>query len=128
MNLVGLYKLNDRWDLSANFIFGSGRPVTYPSGKYEQNGLVVADYSDRNGNRLPVYHRLDVGATLNPKKGKNGTLIFSIANLYNRLNAASIFFREIGEVGDVEMATGITEAVKLSYFGIVPSVTYQFKF
>ncbi|UOY08272.1 TonB-dependent receptor [Muricauda sp. SCSIO 64092] len=128
INLVGLYRWNERWDLSANFVFGSGRPVTYPSGRYEQNGLVVADYSDRNGNRLPTYHRLDVGATLNPKKGKKGKWIFSIANLYNRLNASSIFFREVGEVNGVETATGQTEAIKLSFFGIVPSVTYQFKF
>lgn len=128
INLVGLYKYKDRWDLSANFIFGSGRPVTFPSSRYEQNGLVVADYSDRNGNRLPVYHRLDVAATLNPKPGNRGKWIFSIANLYNRQNAASIFFREVGEANGVEAATGRTEAIKLSYFGIVPSVTYQFKF
>ncbi len=128
LNLVGLYKLNDRWDFGANFVFGSGRPVTYPTGQYEQNGLVVADYENRNGDRLPAYHRLDISATLNPKKGKKGKWIFSLANVYNRQNAASIFFREISEVGDQEIATGETEATKLSFFGIVPSVTYQFKF
>lgn len=130
LNLVGFYELNDRWDLSGNFVFGSGRPVTYPSGKYEQNGLVVADYSERNGNRLPIYHRLDLAATLKPKPDAKlqGKWIFSLANAYNRLNAASIYFREIGEVNDVEVATGRTEASKLSYFGIVPSVTYQIQF
>jgi len=51
-----------------------------------------------------------------------------LANVYNRQNAASIYFREISQVNDVDMATGETEAIKLSYFGIVPSVTYQFKF
>ncbi len=128
LNLVGIYKLNDRWDFGANFVFGSGRPVTFPTGQYEQNGLVVADYQNRNGDRLPAYHRLDVSATLNPKRGGRGKWIFSIANLYNRQNAASIYFREISEVNDVEVATGETEATKLSFFGIVPSVTYQFKF
>lgn len=128
LNLVGMYKWNDRWDFSANFVFGSGRPVTYPTGQYEQNGLVVGDYQNRNGDRLPAYHRLDVSATLNPKPGGRGKWIFSLANLYNRQNAASIYFREIGEVNDVEVATGETEAIKLSYFGIVPSVTYQFRF
>ena len=44
LNLVGMYKLNDRWDFSANWIYGSGRPVTFPTGRYSQNGLVVADY------------------------------------------------------------------------------------
>lgn len=130
LNLVGLYKTNSRWEFGGVFTFSTGRPVTYPTGRYEQNGLVVADYSERNGNRLPVYHRLDISATLNPKKDSNktGKWIFSIANLYNRQNAASIFFREISEVNNVEIATGNTEATKLSFFGIVPSVTYEFKF
>lgn len=128
INLVGMYKLNDRWDFGGNFIFGSGKPVTYPTGQYEQNGIVVADYQNRNGDRLPTYHRLDVSATLNPKPGDNGKWIFSLANLYNRQNAASIYFREISEVNNVQMPTGQTEATKLSYFGIVPSITYQFKF
>ncbi|MFY7957330.1 MAG: TonB-dependent receptor plug domain-containing protein, partial [Flavobacterium macrobrachii] len=116
LNLVGLYKTNSRWEFGGVFTFSTGRPVTYPTGRYEQNGLVVADYSERNGNRLPVYHRLDISATLNPKKDSNktGKWIFSIANLYNRQNAASIFFREISEVNDVEIATGNTEATKLS--------------
>ncbi|WP_271782093.1 TonB-dependent receptor [Aquimarina algiphila] len=128
LNLVGLYKLNKRWDFGANFVFGSGRPVTYPTGRYEQNGLVVADYNDRNGNRLPAYHRLDISATLNPKKGKNGKWVFSLVNVYNRQNAASIYFNEVNEVNEVEMATGMTQATKLSFFGIVPSISYEFKF
>ncbi|WP_062059560.1 TonB-dependent receptor [Aquimarina longa] len=128
LNLVGFYKLNKRWDFGFNFIFGSGRPVTYPTGKYRQNGLVVGDYNNRNGNRLPVYHRLDLSATLNPKKGKRGKWIFSIVNAYNRKNAASIYFNEIGEINDVEIATGKTKATKLSFFGIVPSISYEFKF
>ncbi|MBQ4804305.1 TonB-dependent receptor [Aquimarina sp. MMG015] len=128
LNLVGFYKLNKRWDFGANFVFGSGRPVTYPTGRYEQNGLVVADYNNRNGNRLPAYHRLDISATLNPKKGKNGKWVFSLVNVYNRQNAASIYFNEVGEVGDQEIATGMTQATKLSFFGIVPSISYEFKF
>ncbi|GAA0728772.1 TonB-dependent receptor [Aquimarina litoralis] len=128
LNLVGFYKLNKRWDFGANFVFGSGRPVTYPTGRYEQNGLVVADYDNRNGNRLPAYHRLDLSATLNPKKGKNGTWTFSLINVYNRQNAASIYFNEVGEIGETDIATGMTQATKLSFFGIVPSISYQFKF
>ncbi|MEM1340027.1 MAG: TonB-dependent receptor [Bacteroidota bacterium] len=128
LNLVGMYKLNSRWDFSANWIFGSGRPVTFPTSRYSQNGLVVGDYQNRNGDRLPAYHRLDVAATLNPKKGRKGKWIFSIANLYNRLNAASIYFNEVSEVNDVEVATGETQATRLAFFGIVPSVMYQFKF
>ncbi|CAM4221062.1 TonB-dependent receptor [Zobellia nedashkovskayae] len=129
VSLVGLYKLNDRWDFGANFVYGSGKPVTYPTGKFEQNGLIVADYEGRNGNRLPAFHRLDLSATLNPKEGRNGTWIFSLANVYNRQNAATIFFRErVDEINNIDIPTGQTEASKFSFLGIVPSVTYQFKF
>jgi hypothetical protein len=130
LNLVGFYKLTRRWELGGNFIFGSGRPVTYPSGKYQSNGLVVADFSLRNGGRLPAYHRLDLSATFNPRPSAKwqGQWVFSVINVYNRLNAASIFFREIAEVGDLEVATGTTEAVKTAFFPIIPSVSYNFKF
>ncbi len=129
LSIVGLYKLNDRWDFGANFVYGSGKPVTYPTGKFEQNGLIVADFEGRNGNRLPAFHRLDLSATLNPKKGGNGTWIFSVGNVYNRQNAATIFFRErVDEINDINIPTGQTEASKFSFLGIVPSVTYQFKF
>ncbi len=129
LNLVGIYKLNNRWDFGANFIFGSGRPVTYPTGRYSQNGLVLADYSDRNGNRLPAYHRLDISATLNPKSGKNGKWTFGLVNVYARQNASSIYFSEVSEVNDQEVATGQTQATKLSIFGFpLPSISYEFKF
>jgi hypothetical protein len=130
LNVIAFYKLNKRLELSANFIYGSGRPVTYPSGKYQSNGLIVADFSSRNSGRLPDYHRLDISATLNPKEEARvkGQWVFSIINVYNRLNAASIFFREITELNGVELATGTTEAVQIAYFPIIPSVTYNFKF
>lgn len=129
VSVVGLYKLNKRWEFGANFVYGSGKPVTYPTGKFEQNGLVVADYDGRNGNRLPAFHRLDLSATLYPKKGNRGTWIFSLANAYNRQNAATIFFRErTQEINNTDFPTGKTEASKFSFLGIVPSVTYQFKF
>ena len=129
VSLVGLYKLSDRWELGANFVYGSGKPVTFPTGKFEQEGLVLADFDGRNGNRLPAFHRLDLSATLHPKKGGNGTWIFSLANVYNRQNAATIFFRErTQEINDVDVPQGNTEASKFSFLGIVPSVTYQFKF
>lgn len=129
LNLVGMYKLNKRWDFGANFVFGSGKPITYPTGKFVQNGLIVADYDGRNGNRLPAFHKLDISATLNPKKGNRGKWIFSIANLYNRKNATTIYFREkVETINDIDVSAGRTEASKFSFLGIVPSVTYEYKF
>jgi len=129
LSLTGIYKFNNRWDFGGNFVYGSGKPVTYPTGKFEQNGLLVADYDGRNGDRLPAFHRLDLSATLNPKEGKNGTWIFSLGNVYNRKNASTIFFRErTEEMNNIDVPTGQTEASKFSFLGIVPSITYEFKF
>ncbi len=119
------YNLNKKWDFGASFIVQSGQPVTYPNGKYEYLGISVPSYGLRNDNRLPTFHHLDLSATLTPSKNKDrnwkGEWVFSIYNVYNRMNAASISF---GQNED----TGSNEAVKLSIFGIVPAVTYNFKF
>ena len=119
------YSLNPKWVLSGNFILQSGQPVTFPNGQYEYQGIVIPSYSGRNENNLPLYHHLDLSATYTPKpnkiKGWQGEWVFSVYNIYNRKNAASISFRENRVVGE-------NEAVKLSIFGAVPSVSYNFKF
>ncbi len=125
ISLNGSYELNDKWSFNSNFLFQTGQPTNYPIGQYEQRGLVVPIYGQRNQERLPAYHRLDISATLTPKKNKGRKLqtewTFGVYNLYNRRNAASINFRENTD-------TGNNEALRTSIFGIVPSVTYNFKF
>lgn len=119
------YKLNPKWTFSGNFILQTGQPVTYPNGQYEYQGLIIPSYGLRNQNSLPAYHHLDVAATLTPKQNAKrnwkGEWVFSIYNLYGRKNAASISFRQNSESGN-------NEAIRLSIFGMVPSVTYNFKF
>ena len=125
LSFTGYYQLNDKWSFGANFIFQTGRPVTHPNGEYSYNGFSVPTYSLRNENRLPAYHRLDISATLTPRKNLNrrwqGEWVFSIINLYNRSNAASITFGQ-------DLDTGINEGTLTYIFGILPSVTYNFKF
>ncbi|MCF8715783.1 TonB-dependent receptor [Joostella atrarenae] len=125
ISLTASYTLTPKWSFGGNFIFQTGRPASFPSGQYEYEGVTVPSYGERNNNRLPSYNRLDVSATYipNPKKTKGwqSEWVFSIYNIYNRKNAASISFRE-----NVEEQRN--EAVKLSIFGIIPSVTYNFKF
>ena len=123
--ITSAYNLNEKWSFGANFALQSGQPVTYPNSQYEYLGITVPSYGLRNENRLPAYHHLDVSATLTPRKNKDrnwkGEWVFSIYNLYNRSNAASINFRQNSD-------TGLNEAVRLSIFGIVPAVSYNFKF
>jgi hypothetical protein len=123
--VVANYKWTEKWRFSANLIFQTGQPVTFPDGQYEYEGITVPNFSARNENNLPSYHRLDVSATLTPHKNKKrkwqAEWVFGIYNLYNRMNAASITFRQNDE-------TASNEAIRLSIFGIVPSATYNIKF
>ncbi|MEP6931264.1 MAG: outer membrane beta-barrel protein, partial [Flavobacterium sp.] len=123
--ITSAYTLNDKWSFGANFALQSGQPATYPNSQYEYLGIKVPNYGLRNENRLPAYHHLDISATLTSRKNKNrnwkGEWVFSIYNLYNRHNAASLNFRQ-------NVDTGINEAVQTSIFGMVPAVSYNFKF
>ncbi len=125
VSVTGSYDLNKKWTLNANFLLQSGQPVTYPNGQYEYNGVTIPSYTNRNEFRLPTYHRLDISANYTPKpdkqKGWQSYWVFGVYNMYNKRNAASISFRE-------NVDTGANEAVRLSIFGIVPSISYNFKF
>jgi len=125
ISITGQYEFTNKWSFGANFIFQTGIPTTYPEGQYEYNGVVVPIYEARNSSRLSAFHRMDLSATWTPKpestKRWKGEWVFSIYNVYNRKNAASVSFRENTD-------TGQNEAVRLSIFGIIPSVTYNFKF
>lgn len=125
ISVFASYELNKKWSFNTNFVYQTGQPTNYPIGQFEFQGLTIPYYGLRNKERLPDYHRIDVSATLIPKKNKQrkwqAEWVFSIYNLYNRRNAASINFNRNEE-------TGVNEAVRTSIFGIVPSVTYNFKF
>jgi outer membrane receptor protein involved in Fe transport len=119
------YELNEKWSFNSNFVFQTGQPTNYPIGQFEFQNLAVPYYGLRNKQRLPAYHRIDLSATLTPRKNKGRKLkaewVFSIYNLYNRRNAASIGFSRNGD-------TGVNEAVRTSIFGLVPAATYNIKF
>jgi len=122
--IVGIYKISDRWTLSGTFVYNTGNAVTFPSGKYNVGGKSTWYYTERNGYRMPDYHRLDLGATLTPKPEKKlkSSWTFSIYNAYNRKNAYLIDFREN------ENNPNVTEAYQVALFGLIPSVTWNFKF
>ncbi|MCP9199714.1 TonB-dependent receptor [Gramella sp. GC03-9] len=125
LSFTGTYELNEKWQFNANFIYQTGLATTFPTAQYTYEGITIPVYGDRNGDRLPAYHRLDLSATLTPRqsreRGFESSWNFGIYNVYNRRNANSISFRKNPD-------TNINEAVRLSLFGIIPSVTYNFKF
>ncbi len=125
ISLYGSYDLNKKWRFNTNFVYQTGQPTNYPVGQFQFQGLTVPFYGLRNEERLPDYHRLDLAATLTPTKNQNRKFqtewVFSIYNAYSRMNAASVNFRR-------NQDTGVNEAIRTSIFGIVPAVTYNFKF
>jgi len=122
--IVGMYQLNKKVSLSATFVYYTGDAITSPTGKYNLDGQSFFYYSERNADRMPDYHRLDLGANVNLKKKKNfsSDLSFSLYNAYGRKNAYTITFRE--SANDPSK----TEAVKTSLFQFLPSISYSFKF
>ena len=124
ISLVTMYNLTERVALSAAWIYYTGDAVTFPSGKYELNGTVIPYYTERNGYRMPDYHRLDLGETFYFKEREKfeHNLNVSIYNAYNRENAYTITFQE------AENYPTQTEAVQTTLFKIIPSITYNFNF
>ncbi len=124
ISVVGMYELSKSWTLSATWVYYTGNAVTFPSGKYAIDGRTIFYYSDRNANRMPAYHRLDLGATWIRKKSSRfeSSWNFSLYNAYGHENAYMITFR------DSKSDPSKTEAVQTTLFKMIPSVTYNFKF
>jgi hypothetical protein len=125
LSVVAMYQLAKRWVVSGTWVYYTGNAVSFPSGKYEVDGNVVFYYTERNGYRMPAYHRLDLGATYQlSKPGRKFTseLSLGLYNAYGRENAYTITFRQS------ESDPSKTEAVQTSLFKWVPSISYNFKF
>jgi hypothetical protein len=133
VNVQAAYDMSARWSFGATFTFSTGRPTTLPTGKFEYQNYQPDLISERNGYRLPAFHRLDLSATLTPRKRKpgrwHGQWVFSVYNAYNRKNPFTIYTRVTqNDDGDV-VGDGNTKEARMVYlFPILPSVTYNFKF
>ncbi|MDR0815388.1 MAG: TonB-dependent receptor [Bacteroidales bacterium] len=125
ISIVANYELSRKWSFGANWVFASGAPITYPTGKYWADGSYVPLYSGRNEYRQPAYHRLDLSATLKlskPGKWLQSELNFSLYNAYGRKNPWMITFKQDDNQPD------ITHAEKMYMFTFIPSITWNFKF
>ena len=124
VSLVSTYQINKRNSFSVNFIYGTGRPTTIPVGSFgTSTGLFIPDYSLRNQNRIPDYHRLDISYTLGRGYKKNRKFdtswTLSLYNVYSRRNAYSVFF--------VQQPFQTSRAFRLSILGgVFPALTYNF--
>jgi outer membrane receptor for monomeric catechols len=124
ISLVANYKFTKRYSFSANFTYQTGRPVTYPVGKYVYNGEEQVIYSDRNKFRIPDYYRIDVGFNIEGnhklKKFAHSFWNISVYNVLGRNNPYSVFF--VSDKGEIK-------AYQSSIFSVpVPTITYNFKF
>jgi hypothetical protein len=123
-NVVANYKFKRRFSLSANMVYQSGRPITYPTNTYTQGGFQLINFSERNRYRIPDYFRVDLSAKIegNLKKEKllHGAWVFSIYNLLGRNNVYNVYF---------QYSNNNLAGYKLSIFANpIFSVSYQFKF
>ena len=119
------YKFTRRYSLSTNFLYQTGRPITYPIGTYQYGNAQYTLYSDRNAYRIPDYIRLDIGINIEGnhkiKKLAHSFWNISVYNVLGRNNPYSIYF--------VTDQSGKVKGYKTSIFSIpVPSITYNFKF
>ena len=129
LSVVGMFELNRKWKFSAVFVYGTGNATTLPERFYIVEGILTQEYSRINQYRLPAYHRMDLSATLTPKRKPGKKLetnwVFSIYNTYSRLNPYFIYFDQTGSPYDGSLQI---DARQVSLFPIIPAVTWNFKF
>jgi hypothetical protein len=127
VSIILSYALGERWTVSANWVYATGNPTSYPASRYTVQGNTLYYYTKRNSSRIPDYHRLDLSATYEFKKNEQRrykqSLNISLYNVYARRNAYSITFRQN------EDNPNISEATRISIIAtIIPSITYNFTF
>jgi len=124
LSIVAIYQLNSKWTFSANWVYYTGNAITFPAGKYYYDGSIANLYTERNGYRMPDYHRLDVGATwvLAQRKHYYSELNFSVYNAYAHKNPYSYIFSEDRD------HPGQTKTTMVYLFSAIPSISWNFKF
>lgn len=118
------YTISERFNMSAAWVFSSGKPYTAPASAAYISGIIVPVYASRNSSRAPDYHRLDLSLTLcsKPSRKLNSEWIFSVYNVYNRKNVMNLqLIPEENNAFDLKLNRNYL-------FPILPSVSYRVKF
>jgi hypothetical protein len=128
LSLVANYEKNKKWKFGAVFVFGTGNAITLPEQFYIIGGVLTQEYSQLNQYRMKPYHRLDLSATYTPvpkkKKKIQSYWVFSIYNVYSRMNPYFLYFDQTGSPYN---GTLQVQAKQVSLFPILPAVTWNFK-
>jgi len=124
ISVAASYDVSPRLNLGATWTFRTGNAATLPSGKYHVDEQVVWLYTERNGYRLPDYHRLDLGAAYKLKSWKHmeSELSLGVYNAYGQQNAFSFKYE------DNDVIPGKTEVIQMSLFRWVPALSLTCKF
>ena len=129
LSVVGNYEAEKRWKLGLVFVYATGNAITLPERFYFINGVLTQEFSKLNQYRMKAYNRLDLSATYNPvpkkKRKVESYWIFSIYNVYSRLNPYFIYFDQTGTAANGDLKI---EARQVSLFPILPAVTWNFRF
>lgn len=129
LSIVGTYQLSNKWKFSSVFVFGTGNAISLPERFYFIEGTLTQEYSRVNAYRMEPYHRLDVSATYTPapkkKRKYTSNWVFSIYNVYSRLNP---YFYYFDQEGNAAQGTLTVQPKQVSLFPIIPSVTWNVKF
>ena len=128
LSFVTSYELTKKWKISSVFVYGTGTATSLPERFYFVSGVLTQEYSRINAYRMNDYHRLDIAATLTPQPKKvrkyTSNWVFSIYNVYSRLNPYFIYF---DQEGSAAAGTLQVSAKQVSLFPIIPTVTWNIK-
>jgi len=136
LSIYANYQISKRFSFSANLIYHTGGAITSPVGFYKYNGNTVPVYGDKNNDRLPDYHRLDISAKfrLNKKEQRfNHSLTIGIYNVYNRKNIVTYSYNKTETSDGFKIPRDINGddiyvTTQTSLLGFIPSLSYRFKF
>ena len=129
LSVVATYEINSKWKAGAVFVYGTGNAVSLPERFYIMEGVLTQEFSKINQYRLDPYHRLDISATYTPKPKKpkkvQSSWVFSIYNVYSRMNPYFIYFDQTGSPYDGSLKITTKQ---VSIFPILPALTWNFRF
>jgi len=120
------YELGKRWIVKSSFTYKSGAATTMVTGYYFWEDIPFSIYSERNAYRLPAYHKMDIALTKKSKEkaGRKWSSEWSFGanNIYNRKNTFAVYMKN----GTINNRYG--SIAQLSFFGIMPFISYSIKF